>query len=189
MLAFFGYISAFLSIVCFLPYIRDIVRGKTKPQRTSWLIWSILGSTIFFSQLAEGGAYSLLLPGAKTLVAVCIFLLSVKYGMGGTSKFDRYALIAAAIGLIVWLATDNAVYAFTVAIIVDAIGGLLTIVKAYKQPETETLISWVLSGLAGVFAALAVGELNFFLLLYPVYIAFISFTIALAVVWRQQKGV
>ena len=46
----FGYISAFFAIASIFPYIRDILRLKTKPQRVTWFIYSVLGSISFFSQ-------------------------------------------------------------------------------------------------------------------------------------------
>lgn len=42
-LRLFGFISFAIISLAYVPYIRDIFRGKTKPERTSWFIWSILG--------------------------------------------------------------------------------------------------------------------------------------------------
>lgn len=61
MLQFFGYLSGILVSASFLPYIKDIFQLKTKPQRTTFFIWSLLGGIAFFSQLAKGASYSFLL--------------------------------------------------------------------------------------------------------------------------------
>lgn len=49
----FGYLSGVLALIAFFPYYRDIFRGKTKPERASWLIWGILDLVALFSQLAK----------------------------------------------------------------------------------------------------------------------------------------
>ena len=43
MLQLFGLIAGDLVILANIPYMRDILRGKTKPERASWLIWFTLG--------------------------------------------------------------------------------------------------------------------------------------------------
>ena len=61
MLEFFGYISGILFILSVVPYVRSILKGNTKPQRMTWLIWTVLVFIAFFSQLAKGATWSLLL--------------------------------------------------------------------------------------------------------------------------------
>jgi len=61
----FGYLSGLAISISFLPYIRDIFSGMTKPERISWLIWAGLGLISLFSQLAKGASYSLIMTGAQ----------------------------------------------------------------------------------------------------------------------------
>ena len=171
MLQIFGYTSALLSIVMIVPYVRDIFRLKTKPERGSWFIWTFLGFIAFFSQLAKGATDSLWLTGGQTAAVLVVFLLSLKYGYGGLGKRDSRALIAAGAGLILWYVTREASFAILFVIIADSIGTLLTALKAYKDPKSETFSTWVMSATSGVFGALAVGSLNLILLAYPIYIA------------------
>lgn len=50
---FLGLVSGLVSIICYLPYIRDILKKTTKPERASWLIWTALGSIAFFLNLLK----------------------------------------------------------------------------------------------------------------------------------------
>lgn len=184
MLQAFGILAGFLAAAAFIPYIRDILRLKTKPQRTTFLIWSILGGIAFFSQFAKGASNSLLLPGAETLLVVVVFLLSLKYGVGGFSRKDYVALGAVLVGLVAWYLTKEAAVALYIVIAIDAVGTILTIHKTYLDPGSETRISWVSSTFAGLFAALAVGDFNIILLSYPIYV----FLANLAVVGTIQLG-
>lgn len=189
MLQIFGLFSGFLSVVMYIPYLRDIFRHTTKPERASWLIWSMLGGIAFFSQLAKGATDSLWLTGVQTLGVFLIFLLSIRYGMGGLARRDIIALVAAGVGLILWYVTNEAAIALIFVIIIDAIGGWLTALKAYEDPASETLITWLLSGTSGIFAALAVGSLNYVLLAYPIYIAIINYIVVAAIVLGRRRQV
>lgn len=165
-----GYLSGLAISISFFPYIRDILLRKTKPERVSWLIWTILGGISFSSQLFEGASYSLILPGIQAFGDLLIFLLAIKFGLGGFTRRDIVALIGAGISLILWYITQEAAVALFIVIFIDAIGVVLTILKAYENPETETVSTWALTSLAGFFGCLAVGTFDFVLLVFPVYI-------------------
>lgn len=167
MLQVFGYLSGLFIALGFIPYIKDILRLKTKPQRATWIIYTILSSIAFFSQLAKGAGSSLWLTSIDTLAIIAIFLLSIKYGVGGFGKKDFFALFIASIGLIAWYYTREAAIALYIVIIIDAAGTYLTLDKTFKDPESETLIAWMLSAIAGIFSMLAVGSWNIILLSYP----------------------
>ncbi len=170
MLTFIGLASGALAIVMYAPYIRDMLKGTTHPHRASWLIWSSLGLIAFFSQLAKGATNSLWMTAAQTLGTMAVFILSIKFGTGGFSRLDRVSLLAAAFGIVLWYLTSDALYALLITIAVDAIGAALTAKKAYQRPESETLITWVLSAASGILGTLAVGALNPTLMLYPLYV-------------------
>lgn len=186
-LQIFGYTAGVVSVLGIIPYLRDIFRGTTKPERASWFIWSVLGSIAFFSQYAKGATDSLWMTGAQTLIVIVVFLLAIRYGMGGFARRDIFALFAAAAGLVLWYFTQEAAIALFIVIFIDAIGSLLTAIKSYTAPHTETLITWLFAGAAGLFGMLAVGELNWILLAYPFYIFAANTIIAFAIMLGKQK--
>jgi hypothetical protein len=188
MLEIFGYISAILSIVMIIPYIRDIFRLETKPERGSWFIWTVLGFIAFFSQLAKGATDSLWLTVGQTISVLIIFLLSLKYGYGGLGKRDIRALLGAGLGLILWYLTTEASFALIFVILVDSIGTLLTLMKSYKDPGSETLSTWVMSGTSGIFGMLAVGSFNLILLAYPFYIMLANYVIVAAILLGKRRS-
>jgi ABC-type amino acid transport substrate-binding protein len=176
-----GFLSGFINIFGYVPYIRDIKLGKTKPERMSWFIWAVLGSIAFFSQLAEGATDSLWMPGVQTVGVIIIFLLAIKRGTGGLKRSDIAALIVAVVGLALWFFTREAVWALIFVMIADSAGSLLTVIKTYKDPESETLVAWVFATLAGLLAAIAVGKIDAVLLAYPIYIFFANFSVIVAI--------
>lgn len=182
-----GVASGVLSAACYVPYIYDIVRGNTRPERASWLIWSVLTAIGFFSNLAIGATNSLWLLAVQGIGVIIVFLLSLWRGYGGLLKRDIVTLVAAGATLVVWRLTNQPVVAVYLSVLIDAMGGYLTVVKAYEAPETELLVTWILSGLAGACALLSVGKLNVALLAYPGYIFLINSAVAVAILLGRKR--
>src|ERR1700712_2002256 len=81
-------------------YLSDILKGKTKPERTTWLIWSIQGVVAFGAQYKLGAHWSLLYVGLEAVGNIIVYLLSLKFGVGGWKTRDKIALGVATLGLI-----------------------------------------------------------------------------------------
>ncbi|MEM9343131.1 MAG: hypothetical protein AAGA87_08810 [Pseudomonadota bacterium] len=190
-------VSGALSAVAFLPYILDTLRRQTQPERASWLIWSVLSTIAFFSQVYEGATTSLWFVAVQVSGTILVCLLSVKRGVGGfMRRSDRWILIAAALGLMLWYFTSSAAYALAVTISISLLGGSVTVLKAYFEPRTETFSTWVLFLIASALALFSVGELDWVLLAYPMYLTTLYGAIVLAMVigrarerWRATASV
>jgi len=187
-LSFFGLISGLLACISHIPYLIDILKGTTKPERASWLIWLVLGSISFFSQMAKGATDSLWLVGGDTLGTVLTFILAIKFGVGGLAKRDLVSLAFAFLGLVLWFFTKEPLTALIIVILVDFAGAILTVIKSYEDPGSETLATWVLCSIAGFFAVLSVGEFNLILLLYPLYLCFINGATAVVILVGKRKS-
>ena len=172
---------AALAVVFFLaaapPYILDTVRGKTKPERATWFIWSVLGVIAFISQVSLGAQWSLVFAGLDALGSVITFLLSIKFGVGGWTLLDRVALVIAAAGVVISLIAHEPVVALLGVILADVSGTALTIRKTFLKPNTETTISWLLVGTGALTGVLAVGKLDWALILYPAYLMFANYCV------------
>ncbi len=186
-LTIFGWLSGILSALCYVPYIRGILKHEVKPERASWFIWSILTVMGFFSNLAIGATHSLWLPGVQGVGVIIVFLLSIRNGYGGLLKRDVVTLMASAFTLVIWYFTRQPVVAVYLTTLIDAMGGYLTVVKSYAEPDTETPITWAMSGAAGFFALLSVGRLDPALLAYPFYIFLINSSVVVAILLGKRK--
>jgi hypothetical protein len=111
------------------------------------------------------------------------------YRVGGFSRRDIITLIAAGIGLLLWYVTSNAALALFISIAIDAAAASLTVRKAYLDPSSETLSTWLLSGTSGIFAAFAVGSFNVVLLAFPVYVILINYLVAGAILLGRRTSV
>lgn len=187
MLKILGYTSGILMMLSVIPYAISIFKFQTKPQRMTWLIWSLLTLIALFSQWAEGGTWSLLLTVGDSLAIFIVFILSIKFGVGGFRKIDIISLAGAISSLILWYTTKEPAVALFLIIVTDFIGANLTIQKAWREPESENWLGWAMCGLGGLLGTLAVGEWNFILIIFPLYICLINSLVAGIVLWRNKN--
>lgn len=173
-------ISAILILCAGPPYIVNTIRGNTQPERMTWFVFSALGVIAFASQLLLGASWSLVFSGLDTAASIVIFVLSLWYGVGGYTKLDTTALIVAAVGVAIALLVKQPLISLSGVILADGSGTILTIRKAFIHPESETTISWLLTGTAALFGLLAVGKLTINLLLYPFYLMLANYLVPVA---------
>ncbi len=170
MQALLGIAALVLNLIGYFPYIRDILRKIVKPHAVTWFIWTILTAIAAVNQVLNGGGYSSLFFISTTILVTITFLLSLRYGFGKMSTIDKLCLILAILLLIYWLTIRETHISTLLAVIIDGIGALPTLIKTYHHPETETYPQWVLAGLGGLLTVLAVPRLDWVLLIYPAYV-------------------
>lgn len=131
-------IAALLAIVGNVPYLRDVIKGKTKPHAYTWLIWSIVSAVTFFGQVAKGAGVGAIPTAASEIFTIIIFLFSLRYGFKKHSRTDTIFLIVALLGLIPWILTKDPTLSVITVVSIDVIAFIPTIRKTWKYPGTET---------------------------------------------------
>ena len=184
-----GIVAGVLSIFAYLPYIIEALKGQTQPQRSTWFIWSVLSSMSFFAQVMEGATDSLWFSGVQASGTILVAVLSIRFGTGNfLNRADSFILMGAASGLCLWYLTDDAVYALAISIGISALGSLLTIAKAYRDPDSESILSWLVSFTSTIFAIISVGKLDPVILAYPMYLFVLYGSIIAAISLGKMMG-
>jgi hypothetical protein len=186
LLATFGILSAVVNTIGMVPYVKDTLKHKTKPERATWWVWLAIDIIAFAAQVGAGSTWSLLMTGAGIVSIGLIAFLSLSYGYGRLQYRDIISLVGAAGGIILWKLTKDPLFALVIIIIVDLLAVWLTVAKTWKAQHTETLISWVLSGFSAILGLLAVGKLNFTQLLYPVYASAVCGLMVWIIIYRRK---
>jgi hypothetical protein len=182
-----GVLAGLITLIAYVPYIRDIFKGKTKPVRATWFIWTVLSGIALTSQIASGGKWSVAMTIAQVFGVTTVFILSIKQGYGGLNRKEIISLIIAGLGLALWAATNKPLLALLCVVMVDAAGSWLTIFKSYKDPGSETLSTWVLDCVSSIFALIAIGSLNYTLILYPGYLFVANGAVVVVILLAKQK--
>lgn len=184
-----GFIALLLNLIGYIPYVRDIFRHKVKPHRVTWGIWTILTTIAAVNQVLNNGGYSSLFFISTVILVSFVFILSFRYGMGGASKIDRICLLLALILLIYWVSIKETYISMIMAVIIDGIAAVPTIIKTYHHPKTESYPQWILAGIAGLFTMLAVPRLEWVLLIYPLYVVLMNGVIVAVKYFKERRNV
>lgn len=175
-----GILALSLNLIGYGPYIRDILRGQVKPHRVTWGVWTILTMIAAVNQVKNGGGYSSLFFISTAALVLVTFLLSLKYGLKETSTIDRLCLILALALLVYWVTVRYTRLSTLLAVIIDMLGAVPTVIKTYRRPETETYIQWALAGIGGLLSLLAITRVDWVLIIYPAYVFVMNGVIVLA---------
>lgn len=174
----FGLTAGIISFFAYLVYIISIFRGKTRPNRATWWILTFVGTVTGLSYYFSGAVDTIWVPVADILGIFIIAVLSIKFGEGGTSKFDISCFIVSVIGLILWYVFKSPVVALILNLLMDFVGILPTIKKSYLEPTGESKISWAMTFIGNVLNFGAVTSTTFSILLYPIYMSITSGVVA-----------
>ncbi|HVY68223.1 MAG TPA: hypothetical protein VHA30_05000 [Patescibacteria group bacterium] len=163
--------AALVAVFSYLPYLRDIFRGRTRPHTFSWLIWIITLGTGLAGVLRGGGGWTILSMGTSILLECVVLLLSLRYGRKNITWFDTAVLLLALAAILVWRQLQNPYLAVIMVSAIDFLGYLPSYRKVYFQPQSETLSTWIGYVLAGGFGMLALRSYNFLTLTYILTVA------------------
>ena len=131
-----GAIIAFLGSVS---YVVDTLKGKVKPNRVSWGLWTTSSFIAFAAEVKQGVGIQSLMTFMVGFSPLLVFLASFinKKAYWQLGKFDLICGGFSILGLILWQLTGIGNLAIVFSIFADLSAGIPTLVKAYKYPETE----------------------------------------------------
>ena len=183
----FGSIAVLLAIGSYIPYVRDMFLGRTKPHAFSWFIWGTLTAIGFAAQVSEGAGAGAWVTGVSSLACYGIALFTFAKGDRSYSAFDWWSLVAAAVALILWVVMSEPLVALVLVILTDACGYLPTIRKAYARPHEETATTYAISSVKWVLAFPALAVVNLTTILYPLFLVVVNGGFALFLVIRRRQ--
>jgi len=164
-------ISILLIIFATLINVISILRGKTKPHRTTFFIFIVINVIAFASLFAQHDRVAIYLALLNGISASLIFLLSLKYGMGGWAPLDIACLIIALAGIALWKFTSNPVLALYSSIFANFVCLVPTLTKIYHHPETEIWEFWFITLVSFLLNLFAIKTWTFNAVIFPLYLA------------------
>jgi len=146
-------IATLCSFIGTTDYVLSILKGKTRPHRTTRVVLFLVSICNFIGTLATHAHLGILLLaifffGRSLLLA----LLSIKKGVGGTSRLDITCAVVAIVGIGAWLFTGSGIWALIFAILADAVAYVPAVVKTWKLPKSEAPLLYLMEGIAALLA-------------------------------------
>lgn len=135
-------VAGIVYVIAFIPYIRAILKGQTKPAKASWLIWAALDSITLAGMNAKHVVSGPIVVAASG--AWIIVLLALKYGASGWTKLDKFCLDGAVVGIALWQIFDSPVLGIMTSLSVMFIAAIPTFVSAWRDPNKEDRTAWTM---------------------------------------------
>jgi hypothetical protein len=177
-----------LTFAMFVPYIRSIYRGRTKPHAFSWIIWSLGTLVVFFAQLAGRGGFGAWPIGVSGIVTSYIAVLAYRTQSDRSiTKTDWVFLGVALAALPAWLLTSDPLSAVVLLTTVDLAGFGPTVRSAYIHPHDERIGFYSLGAARN---GLAIGALEHYSLttvLFPAAVGMACVAFVAMVAYRRIR--
>lgn len=160
-------------------YLVDTIRGNVKPNRVSFLLWSIAPLIAFTAEIQKGVGIQSLMTFSVGFFPLMIFLASFvnKKSEWKLTRFDLICGALSLLGLVLWLITKEGNVAIFFSIVADSLAAVPTIVKAYRYPETEIGWMWLTAAINGLLTFLTVVDWTFAHYGFPLYIILVDLII------------
>lgn len=182
----FVIVGTLIGAIGALVYLVDTVKGKVKPNRVSFLLWSIAPFIAFAAQMKQGVGLESLMTFSTGFLPFLTFVASFvnKKAEWKLTRFDVLCGVLSIIGLILWLVTKVGNIAITFSILADGLAAIPTIVKSYKYPDTELAWPWIATSFGVVLTLLTLTELTFANSSFIIYILVVNVLIYSLVQFR-----
>ncbi len=156
-------IGTLIGAVGSVAYLIDTVKGKVKPNRVSFLLWSIAPFIAFFAQIKQGVGLAALMTFSTGFLPLTVFIASFvnKQAEWKLTRFDLLCGILSLVGLVLWMITNVGNVAIFFSIVADGLAAVPTIVKAYKYPDTEIAWPWIATVFGVVLTLLTLSTFTF----------------------------
>lgn len=179
---YFAIIGAVIASMGGLFYLYQTIRGKTKPNRVTWLLWWILPMIVFVAQRVQGVeslSWVTFVAGFTPLLVVIASLFNKK-AYWKTMPIDYVLMAAAFIGVILWFTTKDANLAILFTLAADFFASVPTLIKAFKHPETESWVAYAISAFGFGISIFAIHTFDFQNAAFVIYLALINGILAIA---------
>lgn len=162
---------------------------RTRPNRVTWFIWSVLGTILALSYYESGATYTLWVAIVLALECWAAAILSLWFGVKEWRASDIVCLAAALSTLSVWWISGLPELALFLTLLIDLFGAFPTLTKTFRNPKSEDATAWSLAAVAGVINLFAVdwSVATVAIVAYPVYMVVVNGGIALLALRQHRR--
>jgi len=187
----FVILGAIIAAAGSLSYLIDTLKGKVKPNRVSFLLWSLAPLIAFFAEVKQGVGIQALMTFIVGFLPLTIFIASFvnKKAVWNLTGFDLMCGALSIIGLVLWFITKSGNIAIIFSILADGLAAMPTIVKSFNYPETESAWPYFASTISAILTLLTVKVWNIANIAFPLYIVLITLVIFSLVHFKLGKQI
>lgn len=185
----FAILGALITVAGSASYARDTLRGRTQPNRVTWMLWTLAPLIAFAAEVDQGvGLESLmtLAVGVGPLLVVIASYLDPR-AYYRLTRFDAVCGALSLAALVAWGVTGRGNVAIVFSILADFFGLIPTLRKAHREPETESASAFVSSACGATITLLTITLWTFANVGFPVYILAADVTLSTLILRPQLR--
>lgn len=183
-----GIVAVFLTFIGYIPYIKDVISGKTVPHVYSWFLWGFVTLIAFALQVSAGGGIGAYVTFTAGLLCTIVFIIGfTKKGKKDITQVDTIFFILALIALGFWLIAKQPVISAILTTGVDLLGFAPTIRKSWNKPYSETLSFYLLNTIRFILAVFSLQRYTIVTALYPLAWIFGNGLFGLMLIMRRKQ--
>lgn len=182
----FVIIAGIINISGILLYVYDTIKGHSKPNRVTWFLWSLVPFIAFSAQIKQGVGLTSILTFTSGFGPFLVLVTSLlnKNAYWELKRFDIVCGAIAIIGVILWLVTKNPNLAIIFSITADGFAALPTLVKSFKFPETESMVTYLLASFGALLTLFTIDTWKLEFFAFPLYIFVLCLTITIFIKFK-----
>jgi hypothetical protein len=182
-----GYLTIVISLIGVTFYVKDMIKGSTRPNRVTWFIWSLAPMIGAFLQFKSGGGLSAIPVFMAGFASFLVFLFSFFYknSYWKIHTLDIICGVLSLTALVFWIITRNFAISILFAILGDALAYIPTLIKSWKFPETETGTIYFLGIINYILGLLIIKDWHFSIYIFSVYLIIMN-SITLFCIYRKK---
>jgi hypothetical protein len=164
-------------------YVRDTIRGVTRPNRVTFLLWAIAPLLAFAVELDEGVGLRALMTFVIGFGPLVIFAASFvnRSSVWRIGRLDYICGFVSLLGTVGWLVSRHGTVALVAAVAADGLAAVPTIVKSWKDPDSETATLYFTGVANAGITLLTVHQLTLAVVAFPAYVLIVG-TLQIALV-------
>jgi hypothetical protein len=158
---YIGIAAGIFSLCGYIPDVLDIVRGKFKPQRASWLIWTLSSCLILLSYYELGAWPTIWVPLAYVLGTATVTIFSFIYGQDGWGFLERATLVVAIVSAIRWIFFENVLFTLLINLAVSFtsyINRIKGLIRDKTEREGGDFTTWSLYSIGAFLNLFAIND-------------------------------
>ena len=184
----FSGIALVFTFYIFVPYIRSIRSGQTKPHVFSWAIWAIGTFVVFLAQVSDGGGIGAWPIGISAIISGYVTLMAFRRRADTSiNRLDWIMFVFGLAALAAWGLTSNPLGAVILITLADLIGFGPMVRKLYHDPYSEPMRVYVLFCVRNLFVVLALEHYSVVTVLFPAAVSTACAVMFVLVSFRRRN--
>jgi hypothetical protein len=183
------FLITLLALLSYTVGVRSVLGGAYKPSIYSRFIWFLLSVNSLAGVIAlRNGIGTIALAGVQALGSMAMLIAAWRYSVREFGKVEKACTALLALSGIAWVVIRMPIVNVLISLVAHLIGGLPTLARARRRPESEDFLFWLSFAIASVLAFATANKADFRAYVYALYFAAFDGAMTILSARRYVRG-